>query len=331
MNAKNAALIRKVQAQLRALQPELADALLRSLDEIIELIPADELRAMLAGKLPVGSVLEAGLLARGFGAYRAAIRAAVELSVRLTIPDLPKLATRTPSVAVLFNFLDPVVIDAVRSIENKALATLTDNVKETVRAYVENGIRDGKGVPEMARGLRSVIGIAPHQERYVDNLVKELRELSPKFKARVLRDRRFDSTITRAITTGTPIPEAKIQQIAAAYRKRFGAFNTQVVTRQATIDAFRTGNKLSWDGAVENGYVDGDTLWRRWLHSDVSEVPRPEHLALDGTEVRYNEPFANGDDIPGLGDFGCNCSAEYFVRTPKGRIATSPANRPALF
>lgn len=334
MTRENAALIRRVQARLRKLQPDLAAALLASLDRIVELLPESQLIELLSGSVGVDSVLTSTLLARGFIPYRAAIRAAVESGVRLTIPDLPKIVGRAaPRVSTLFNYLDPVVIDAVRSLENKALATLTDNVRGVTRAFVENGIRDGLNVNDMARGLRTTIGMAPHQQRYVSNLERELRELSPKFQRRELRDKRFDKTILRHIEQGKPIPEEKIRQIADAYRRKFTAHNTEVVTRQTAIDSYREGQRLSWHSAVENGFVDGDTLGREWVHSDIVETPRPEHVALDGTVVRWNQPYPNGQLSAGSGDHGCQCADRFFVMSPaqSRRIAAGPAPANALF
>lgn len=330
MTPADAALLRKVQARIRRLQPAIAAALIASLDRLQDLITEREFRAFLNGETTVDALLSDTVIARAFVGYRTAIRSAVQNGVRLTIPDIPvRTGREAPTVTALFNFLDPRVIDGIRGLETAAINTLAEQTKEVVRAYVENGIRDGKNVRDIARGLRSVIGLAPHQEKYVSNLERELRELSPKFRDRVLRDRRYDRTILKAIESGKPLSEKQISDITSAYRRRFAAHNTEVVTRQTTIDAFRVGRRTAWESAVELGYIDGDTLFRVWVHSDVVEQPRPEHVALDGTEVPWDQPYPNGQMEAGLADWGCQCTDRYVVRARRAAVA-APA-RPTLF
>ena len=313
MTPANAAHLRTVQARIRKLQPEIARAYLRALKQIAELLTTEELEAVVAGRRTLTELFSNESLGRAAASYRAAIRNSVQDGARLVLPDLRAAA---PRIAVVFNFLDPRVITAIRALDTAAMATLTANVREVSRAYIENGIRDGKGVPAMARELRSVIGMAPHQERYVDNLARELRELSPRFKDRVLRDKRFDRLIVRAIKEGKPLPEGKIEQISAAYRRKFTAFNTEVVTRQITLDSFREANRLSWEQAVADGYIDADSLVKVWVHSPIVKEPREDHKALDGTSVAYDRQFP-GPGSPG--GWGCQCSVRYEVR-PTRRI-----------
>lgn len=320
MTPANAAHLRTVQARIRKLQPDIARAYLRALRQIAALLTTEELEAVVAGRLTLTELFSNESLARATAGYRAAIRESVQEGARLVLPDI---RSQVPRVAAVFNFLDPRVITAVRGLETSAMATLTEQVREVSRAYIENGIRDGKGVPAMARQLRTVIGLAPHQERYVDNLARELRELSPDFKRRVLRDKRYDRIILRAIREGKPLSEAKVEQIASAYRRRFTAHNTEVVTRQITLDSFREANRLSWEQAVADGYLDADSLVKVWVHSGLPKDPRPEHVALSGTAVRYDRPFPNGQQVPGESDWGCGCSARYEVR-PTRRIAAPP-------
>jgi hypothetical protein len=317
MTKQNAAHLRTLQSRIRRLQPAIARAYLRALDAIGALLTTGELEALVAGRLTLIEVFSNESMRRITARYRAEIRGAVQEAARLTLPDIKKFA---PTVSTAFNFLDPKVITAIRALETDAMDTLSEQVREVTRAYIENGIRDGKGVPAMARQLRTVVGMAPHQERYIDNLARELRELSPRFKDRVLRDKRYDRMILRAIREGKPLPEAKIEQITAAYRRRFRAHNTEVVTRQVTLDSYREGNRLAWEQAVADGYIDAEALVKVWVHSDIVQTPRPEHLALDGVAVPYDQPFPNGQQIPGVGDFGCACSMRMEVRAKKGAL-----------
>ncbi len=302
-------LIRLVEARVRRLQPELVTALIASFRRLQQELSDSDLNELATGRKPVESILGDVVLARAFLPYRSALRKAVERGSDMVLADVAKVTGKArPTAGAFFNFLDPIVVEGIRNLENSALDTLTFNVKETVRAFVENGMRDGKNPRDVARQMRKVVDIAPHQERYVANLERELRSLSKGALSRELRDRQFDPTIERAIKSGKPLTEEQIEKIVSAYRRRFAAHNTEVVTRQATIDAYRLSRRLTWEEAISNGYVDGDHLFKRWVHSDGVQYPRPEHVALNGTVVPFNQPYPTGQMSAGEGDFGCHCT-----------------------
>ncbi len=317
MTKANATLLRRIEARVRQLRPELAAALLASLARVQDVLTERELRDVVRGQASIESLFTEAVIARAFLPQQRAIRAAVEEAVRLTVPDFPMRVSKGEA-SVLFDYLNPRVIVAIRELETPALATLTEMVKETTRAFVENGLRDGRPPSAVARQLRSVIGIAPHQAVYVANLEAELRNLDAAVLDRKLRDHRFDKTILRAIDSGKPLTEAQVEQITSAYRRRFTAFNTDVVTRQTTLDAYRVGQRLAWDGAIETGLIDGDDLWRTWVHFDPQANPRPEHQAKDGETVRYDQPYSDGTYTAGIGAWGCHCNDRYSTRRPSG-------------
>ena len=324
MRLTRAQLLSIVESRVRRLKPDIVTALLASFRRLQSELSDADLVELAAGRVPVESLLGDVLLTRAFLPYRAALRKAVEHGTNMVTADLPVAkGTARPTVGAFFNFVDPVVIQGIRALENRALGTLTDGIKETLRAFVENGVRDGKNPRETARQLRQVIGMAPHQERYVANLERQLRTLDKAALNRELLGQRFHGMIERAIDTGKPLSEERIAKILADYRKRFTAHNTEVVTRQATIDAYRLSRRLTWDAAIENGYVDGDALVKRWVHSPTVQYPRPEHVALDGTVVPYKRPYPNGQMSAGEGDFGCHCTDSIEVAAPTRRAPSA--------
>jgi uncharacterized protein with gpF-like domain len=325
-------LIRRVENRVRRLQPDIVTALLASFRRLQGELSDSDLVDLAKGIVPVESLLGDTVLRRAFLPYQVALRKATERGSDMVLADLPTFAGKAkPTAAAFFNFLEPKIIEGVRALENRALDTLTDNVKEVTRAFVENGIRDGKNPRETARQLRKVIDIAPHQQRYVANLERELRSLSPDFKQRVLRDRRYDSQILKAIKDGKPLTDAQIEKITGAYTRRFAAHNTEVVTRQATLDTYRLSQRLTWEESIRNGYVDAGVLWKVWVHSDIVDQPRPEHVALNGTAVPFDQPYPNGQMSAGEGDFGCRCTDRFEVRVGARQTAGSRRSGAGLF
>jgi hypothetical protein len=211
-------------------------------------------------------------------------------------------------LAISFDYLNPRVIDAVRALESKVMTTLQGDIRETVRAYVENGIRKGLGPRAIATPLRSVIGLAPNQETAVRNFERALRgepgAANP--LGYKLRDRRFDGTVKKGGLT-----DAQVTTQVAAYRKKMVAFNATTNARTATLDAMKLGQHLAWQDAIDRGIVDRYRLKKKWI-GVMDSRERPEHVEMEGETVPFLDEYSNGEVIPGESTYNCRCIARYF-------------------
>ncbi|MBA3657165.1 MAG: hypothetical protein H0W69_07425 [Gemmatimonadaceae bacterium] len=73
---------------------------------------------------------------------------------------------------------------------------------------------------------------------------------------------------------GKVLTEAQIETMTAGYKRKFIAFNSNVNTKQMTIDAYRVGQRLSWDDAKKQGVIpDGYRLMKTWIHLDPQPHP----------------------------------------------------------
>ena len=102
------------------------------------------------------------------------------------------------------------------------------------------------------------------------------------------------------------LTEQQIDRMTDAYRKRMLALNTETQTRTMALDATRAGQRGSWEDAIANGVVDRSRLRRVWVAVDDART-RPEHRALDGTEVSWDAPYPNGETVPGESTYNCRC------------------------
>jgi SPP1 gp7 family putative phage head morphogenesis protein len=212
---------------------------------------------------------------------------------------------------VRFNVLAPNVVDGIRALDSRVLANLKDEIRETVRAYVEQGLRDGQSPAAIARGLRDVIGLAPNQLDAVNNFRRMLEEGDREALTRLLRDRRFDAQLEKAFA-GDGLSSAQIDKMTDAYRKRMVAFNAETNTRTAALDAQKLANHLSWEEAVASGRIDGGALFKRWATVRDDRV-RPEHQAMEGEVVKWDEYYSNGQMVPGESDYNCRCLSVFFT------------------
>ncbi|HXG73014.1 MAG TPA: phage minor head protein [Gemmatimonadaceae bacterium] len=240
-------------------------------------------------------------LDRAFQPVRDELRASIESGAKYAGRDLPKAG----NIDFAFNSLSPRVIEAVRQLDTRVIRTLQESVRETVRAHVENGLRDGVNPREIARGIREVIGLAPNQERAVENFRKALEKGGRSALTRALRDKRFDKTVIKGDLT-----TEQVDKMTAAYRRKMVAFNAETNARTAALDSMKLGQRLSYQQAVEQGILDGNRLEKTWVGvMDARE--RPSHVAMEGDTVPFNQPFSNGQMIPGETEFNCRCLARY--------------------
>lgn len=219
----------------------------------------------------------------------------------------------------VFDQLNPQVITATRTMSGRAIMRFKNEIRQTVREAVTEGIEQGVGPRTIARGLRETVGLAPNQAEAVRNFSRMLREGDDELFTRVLRDRRFDRTIRKAFgPDGKGLTGKQIDNMTAAYRRRMIAHAAETEARTITLQALKVGQRLTWIDAAERGIVNPADLRREWLAvggPGGDGRNRPEHLELHGSVVAFNEPFANGQMVPGESDYNCRCRARTFTVT----------------
>lgn len=294
------------------MQPEIAAAILRAFAILRDGLSEAQLARLIAsGELDqlLRDFLSDDVMARAFIPLRQRIRFGVERQLKYFAADLPKAGKVDGVLAIAFDYLNPRVLDAIRALDTKVIQTLADDVREAVRAYVENGIRDGANPHAVARQIRHIIGLAPNQERAVRNYERALRGTNPNAKPGdyKLRDRRYD-------TTKGPLTEAQIETRVAAYRRKMVDFNASTNARTAALDAMKLGQRLSWEDAIEKGIVDRDRLFKQWI-GVMDDRERPEHREMEKITVHFDEAFPepSGEMIPGESTYNCRCIPRYFV------------------
>lgn len=308
--------IARAQSRVGRFQPGMIDRILRAWEIIRESFSdAQVARLMRSGLVDqfVQDVLNEPDLDRAFLAFRQQIRQTVVDSYTVSIKDLPKAGKIDGVPAIAFDHLSPKVIDGIRGLESEAINTLKGDVKEVARAYIENGLRDGKAPGAVARGLRSVIGMAPNQAEAVVNFESMLRAGDKEALTRQLRDKRYDRAIDKAFA-GDGLTESQIETMTSAYKRKMIAYNANLNATTHTRDAYKLGQSLSWQDAQENGVVpEGFQAVKTWVHMDQPN-PRPEHEAMDGETVAADENYSNGDSYAGEGDpWNCHCLDRFSI------------------
>lgn len=216
-------------------------------------------------------------------------------------------------IGVGFNVLDPRVIEAIRSLDSRVMRTLRDDMRDSVRVVVKEGIEAGLGPRTIARRVRNITGLAPNQLRAVNNFRAALEGGNfNKALGYKLRDKRFDRTLQRLLGTRGALTAEQVEKQVAAYRRKFLAWNAQTNARTAVNDAQRLGKHLATQAAIDAGLLDADRMRSRWVNSGDGRV-REEHEDINGVVVRFGEPFPDTgtyndqEVIPGEHTFNCRC------------------------
>lgn len=288
MSPRDRALWLRVQRRANSLAPELQRELLTAYRVIGESLSDAELaHAIASGQ--IDAILDDALLDRSLIPLRQKLQLAVERGFKATVTELPKAGKVDGQVAVAFDRLNPKVIDAVRSLDSRVVNTLKEDVRDTVRAFVEDGLRNGDAPKSIARRLRSVVGLSPSQA-----------ENARKYEAKLLASGKYSA--------------GRVEKMAATYRRKAIALNANTNARTATLDSLKLGQHLSWQDAIDAGIVDRDKLWKRWTTVGDDRV-RDEHAAMNGEEVHFDAHYSNGELVPGESTFNCRCISRYFVRS----------------
>lgn len=306
----------RVQRRVNGLTPEIASAILRGFVYLRKVMPERELAFIVSrGDIDtlIHVVLGERVLDAAFAPVRQAVQGSIVSNARYLVRDIPINKAAQQTVGLGFNMLNPRIIDAVRILDTRVMQTLKNDVRETVRAFVENGLRDGASPRSVARDIRQVVGLGPNQEKAVSNFRKMLETGDREALKRLLRDKRFDRTLLKALgKDGTGLSSEQIVKMTEAYRKRMIAFNAETNARTAALQSMQLGQRLSMEEAIANGALDRSRLMKRWV-GVMDSRERPSHRVMEGQTVPFDQPFSNGQMIPGEEEYNCRCLARHFL------------------
>jgi len=287
-----------------AAAPELVRYQLATYELIRSLLNEAELTAAIAdGTIDavLTKLLSDDLTDPVFNRIRSALNMLVIDASQQAAHDLPA------AFQAAFDAFDLNLSRAGTRLSTKVIQGLKGEVRETVRQRAMAGIAAGENPRATARAMRGVLGLAPNQEEAVRNFERMLRAGDRQALTRALRDHRFDATLAKALGKGgTGLTEEQIRTMADAYRRRMIAFNAETHARSAALDINKLAQRLSWEDAAARGIVDRTRLMRTWVTVGDSRV-RDEHREMNGTTVGFDDPYRNGEMIPGESTYNCRC------------------------
>lgn len=210
------------------------------------------------------------------------------------------------AIGAQFDVLSPGATNWIAKQSSKLIARIDDDTREAIKGKLSRGLAAGAGPRTTALDIAGrinrrtkrreggVIALTDSQAGWVDNMRDELTGLSEEYFRRRLRDRRFDSVVRRAINRDEPLTRAQIEAITARYSDSLLRLRAETIARTESIEALNYGRQAALEGAIDGG-LQPKHVTRIWSSSGRDGKTREDHLAMDGQEVGWGEPFTFPD------------------------------------
>lgn len=211
------------------------------------------------------------------------------------------------AAALTFQELNNRIVSILVAQQNEALVEMR---------RIANQITPIRTVQMVRQGLT----LTGRQTRAVDNFRQLLETGSAEALTRELRDKRFDSTVRRAIAGDTVLTTDQVDRMVDRYRLRQIDFRARTIAATEAVRIANESDDLFFRQAVDSGDIEINSLQRQWVTSQDAKV-RTSHRSLNGQIRPLGESFRSGAGnqlrfpgdprAPAADTINCRC----FVRT----------------
>ncbi len=241
-----------------------------------------------------------------------------------------RIRTPTGSMVFRFDMRNPRAEKELADNSALMVARLTEEARQNVRTTLERGMIAGDNPrttalnivgridPVTKQRVGGIIGLTVGQENWVANGTRYLQDLDKRYFNLELRDKRFDSTVMKAIDAGMPLSDDIISKLMTAYKNGALKFRADAISRTETIQAINRAEYTAHVQAIAEGAFQGSAVTRHW--DDVGDKrTRHTHRALHelykDQGVGMDEPFKSpsGALLMYPGDTSLGAPAEEIV------------------
>lgn len=185
------------------------------------------------------------------------------------------------------------LIEEAKQARLTLIAEIGEQQRQVVRHALEQGMRSGVNPREVARGIRSTLGLTTHQWDAVVNYRRLLEAGDPSALSRKLRDARFDRTVEGAINGRAPLTKPQIDRMVERYTERYLKYRAEVVARTEALRAVHAGVEEVYRQAIEVGTIKPEKITRTW-RTRLDGRQRDWHGSMNGQKRPLGVPFTSG-------------------------------------
>lgn len=291
-----------------------------TIDEMIKAIEANDSERLLKA---------AGFSAAALTPFLDAIDQVYQDSAETTVSTWPsKIPTTNGPVVFRFDMRNVKAEQDLKTISSSLISQITEGARQNVRDTLQQGMINGDNPrttalnivgridPVTKQRIGGVIGLAGNQSQWVMQTQRMLENLDPRYFDRVLRDKRFDSIVKKAIDSGIPLSVADIERLTTAYKNNVLKYRGETIARTETIQTLNKGEHAANMQLVEQGLISHDAITKEW--DDVGDRKvRPSHRFLaekynSENGIPIDQPFEteSGTQMMYPGDSSLGAGAE---------------------
>lgn len=212
------------------------------------------------------------------------------------LDEATRVAMRTAAdfgveVGTSFDMVNPRALEWAEQHLGRLIVQITDEQRAMVQQIVDNALRGGATVDDVAGSLSRVIGLHDRWAMAVDNA--------------------YQGTLSRLLAEGATQAQAQqtAERIAAAYRQRLIQARARTIARTEILSAQNAGRQLGWEDAIRQGFADPNST-KVWVVDDPCDICAD----LEDEEVPWDAEFSNGEQMPPAHP-NCECTAILVTHT----------------
>lgn len=266
---------------------------LRSFGGLVQAFESDFTVGELA-RLIEGGQMESALL--GFGRSAGAFSTQVAQSTIRSGEALAEALSGALGRPVAFNPADPRLAELLEQSRFRTIEAITTSSRQAANEALGIARARGLSLRQQAQEVRASLGLTQRQVRAVENYRTALETGNRDALRRILRDRRFDPSVRRALESGTPLSRSQINRMVRRYRDRQRAFRAQTVAETESLRAVHEGQELMVEQAIASGDLDQDDVTSQWFTRRDERV-RGSHRSMHRQKRDHGDPFVSGNGV----------------------------------
>lgn len=201
--------------------------------------------------------------------------------------------TDTAGVPVAFDLLSDSAVTTLRGQRLRLVRELTQQTQAAMVETLQTAIAEGVPPIEQARRIKDTLGLTQRQAQSVNNYRSLLERGSSRALNRELRDRRFDSSIRRAVSGERRLTPQQIQRMVGRYETRMIQHRAQTIALTESQRAIHEGEEELFEQAVKEKKITPEQVLRTWRTAADMRV-RDSHTPMNGQQKFMREMFRTG-------------------------------------
>ena len=208
--------------------------------------------------------------------------------LRLAYVSGGELAENAGGIDIQFNPFDNVTSTFINAYVANKVVEITDDIQKTIGETALINVSNGVNPLVTAREIRGSIGLTTNQYKAVQRYRENLENLDSYALERKLRDKRFDSTVSRAIQNDTPLSKEQINKMVKRYEQRYIKYRSETIARTESTRLTNQGDSEYWQQVEKDGRIPSQALRSFWIYTKDGKA-RETHSTI---------PSLNPDGVP---------------------------------